>query len=101
MYERTDRYAAAEVEVCARKQRLEAAPFWSLRFSDNTEAIDGFAQSVREPRLSGFDLTPGDCLRGWVSFEVPAGARPVRLGYTPPLGVPGGGATNTVRFPLP
>jgi hypothetical protein len=99
MYERTDRYAAAELEVCARTQRLEAAPFWTLRFSDNTEAND-FGQSVREPRLLGFDLTPGDCLRGWVSFEVPAGARPVRLGYTPPLGIEGGGGTNTIRFPL-
>jgi hypothetical protein len=83
--------------VCAGTRRLPAEGFWKLRFSDNTEAIEDGAP-VREPDLSAGDLIPGDCARGWVIFEVPAGARPVRLDYGPPLGVPGGGAGTTVRF---
>jgi len=56
-------------------------PFdFTLAMSDSTRietAIVG-----RDPSLHSAPLQANDCIRGWVTFEVPAGQRPVAVVYT-------------------
>jgi hypothetical protein len=84
-------WAAADVQACAPKGTIfpvsisDAA--WSLR------ATDGFAVSpwrgddpaFPQPRYpqTPTSLQAGQCVRGWVVFEVPTNGRPQLLRYSP------------------
>jgi hypothetical protein len=84
-------FAAADIEGCAASAGV--TKFDRLRFlvelSDQRrfQSISG----VRQPALAPPDLTPGQCARGWVGFEVPQGARPAFLVYQ---------GSSTVRWPI-
>ncbi|MGE0792540.1 MAG: hypothetical protein AB7S26_43115 [Sandaracinaceae bacterium] len=66
-----NRFVAIDVEACTTAAPGSLNPFqYRAQLSDNTrwEANIG----VREPALNHTELVAGDCVRGWVSFEVPA-----------------------------
>ena len=52
---------------------------WELAMPDNTRLRAG--TNVTEPQLASSPLGPGDCIRGWVSFEVPQSATPSHVVY--------------------
>lgn len=81
--------AAADVEICVTadlsnydgqvvppEQRfLTSNPYdWVLAMPDNSRLQPSHARS--EPALNAADIAEGQCVRGWVSWEVPAGVRP-------------------------
>ena len=71
-------FAAIDVEGCA-KADLEAPasinPFdFELQMPDNTRRQADIG--VREPSLNDTTLFAGDCVRGFVTFQVPAGVTP-------------------------
>jgi len=51
--------------------------FFQLVMPDDTRASP--ASPVKEPALRVTRLAPGECIRGWVTFESPAGVRPVAV----------------------
>lgn len=66
-------FAAAEVQECAGPagERFSPNRFdFELALTDNTRIQAGV--EVQAPQLASSPLLPGDCIRGWVSFEVPA-----------------------------
>ena len=66
-----------ETELCAGPQGagISANPFYfQLQMGDNSRI--NATVPVKDPALNATTLTaPGDCVRGWVSFQVPTGAQ--------------------------
>jgi len=84
-------WAAADVQSCAPQGTVfpvsisDAA--WSLRFGNGTVVNPSHVDDPVFPQPQ-YPQTPtplqaGDCVRGWVIFEVPADNRPMLLRYTP------------------
>lgn len=78
-------FAAVDVEFCAEVETGDDQQTtyyvgpgdWELQMGDNTRR--SFDIPVKEPSMSYADVPVGDCLRGWVSFQVPAGEKPEAL----------------------
>lgn len=65
-------FASVEVQECAGAagERFSPNRFdFELALTDNTRVRAGI--EVTTPQLASSPLLPGDCIRGWVSFEVP------------------------------
>lgn len=68
-------YAAIDVQECAGSAGSSANPFdWALRMPDNSRISS--TVGWKEPPLHAVDLAASDCVRGWVTFEVPQGITP-------------------------
>lgn len=77
-------YAAADIEACASPDLegsvdLNPAAF-NLQMPDNTRVETDVG--VKEPSLDFTTLPPGDCVRGFVTFQVPQGETPTYLIFT-------------------
>ncbi len=77
-------FAAIDVEGCTRPD-LEGAvsigPFdFQLQMPDNTRR-DAF--SLKEPALHETDLAAGDCVRGFMTFEIPEGVTALFVIFNP------------------
>ncbi len=87
-------FAAADIELCVNadltkdpdtgaaippdKQYVSATPFdYELMMPDNTRLQPTFG--AREPGLNATNIERGQCLRGWVAWQVPVGVRPVSI----------------------
>lgn len=76
-------YGAIEVEICAgRRGAPRVTPDgFSVELPDGTRR--GRSRfGPREPALAEASLGPGECVRGWVSFEVPTNERPVHVVFS-------------------
>lgn len=72
-----NRFFTTDVQECAgaSAKNVSANPFdWTLQMPDNTRIDSGIG--ARKPALNSTDLAPGDCARGWVTFETPAKVMP-------------------------
>ncbi len=59
-------------------------PFFAkLKTADNREYNP--TVGAAEPSLKSGEQRPGETVRGWITFEIPADARPATLIYDPPL----------------
>lgn len=71
-------YASADVEGCAKdntKRQVSFNPFdFKLAMQDNTRLGPAFGGP--DPALNHTELLAGDCVRGYVTFEVPQGQNP-------------------------
>ncbi len=69
-------FAAIDVEGCATPSKSAGFnPFdFTLQMPDNTRLEADI--EVKEPALHDTTLTPGDCVRGWITFQTPQGERP-------------------------
>ncbi len=78
--------AVADAQVCAGERGTEARNgYFQIKTADNRlYPIWAVPQSAADP---GFPITqqlpPNDCIRGWVSFEVPEGATVAAIYYSP------------------
>lgn len=76
-------YAAIDVEGCANQDaanQVTLNPFdFQLVMPDNTRLQPSFGGP--EPALNHGNLLAGDCLRGYVTFEVPQGQSPKAVLY--------------------
>jgi hypothetical protein len=87
-------YAAADIEACVNadltkdpdtgaavppdQQVISVNPYdYQLMMPDNTRLQPTFG--AREPALNATDVEHGQCVRGWVSWQVPIGVRPVSI----------------------
>ena len=64
-------FVAAEVQECAGPAGERFSPNrydFELAMTDNTRVDPGI--EIQTPQLSSSPLLPGDCIRGWVSFEM-------------------------------
>lgn len=72
-------YGAIEVKTCllrGKPEEVSVAP-WSLEWADGTVAADKwFGVASPEYPYELRTLNPGKCVRGWISFTVPAKAKP-------------------------
>ncbi len=75
-------FAAIDVEGCATPSKSAGFnPFdFTLQMPDNTRLEADIA--VKEPALNDTTLTPGDCVRGWITFQTPQGERPKFIIFT-------------------
>lgn len=71
-------YNAADIEACASPDLKGSADFnpfdFGLQMPDNTRLQPHVG--VKEPALNLTTLPPGDCVRGYVTFQVPQGGTP-------------------------
>jgi hypothetical protein len=82
--------ASADVEICTSahtpKGTVAYPPFFTLSLTNGTSLhIDSTA--AKTPGLKPTPLGPKQCVRGWISFTVPAGGKVSALVYTygPPI----------------
>lgn len=90
-------WAALDVQVCLPAtadddSSLSSFP-WTVRFADNSTAefadVTGMTGWPKPQYPMGDRRTPaGSCVRGWITFATPAGARPVMAVYAPSGGAP-------------
>jgi hypothetical protein len=74
------RYVAYDVTITALADNVAYNPFYaSLKLADNTEANVGFGGP--DPALQSGTLAKGEAARGWLAFEIAAGAQPATLSY--------------------
>lgn len=76
-------YGAVDMEFCAVVEPLAGSMYrvnpgdWELVMADNTRRT--FEMSAKEPALHHTEVAVGDCLRGWITYQVPQGERPAFL----------------------
>lgn len=73
------RYMVADVEGCANNNAqpnsVEMNPFYfEMQMPDNTRVKPNISEW--EPALHQQELSPGDCVRGFVTYQVPIGQAP-------------------------
>jgi hypothetical protein len=80
-------WGAADVEVCARSAGYLNNGSWVLVYADHTriEASSiGYQQFPKPEYPSGdTDVVAGQCIRGWITYPVPAGKKPSAVHYQP------------------
>ncbi|MCX7620261.1 MAG: hypothetical protein N2037_05375 [Acidimicrobiales bacterium] len=79
------RFAAAEVEVCAGNFQLDniGERRWSMEVTgDRRVSAWDAPRSPKSPRFSaGATVRPGECIGGWVVFQIADNADPVSVDY--------------------
>lgn len=80
-------WGAADVEICAKIDGAMSRANWRLTYADHT-TIEPSGTGYRqfpEPEYpwDERDLTAGQCIRGWLTFAVPAGQKPATVQYQP------------------
>jgi FlaG/FlaF family flagellin (archaellin) len=80
-----NKYVAVDVEGCAASNASTATQLnmfsFELVMSNNTRISP--TVSIIEPGLNSVDLLPGDCGRGYVTFEIPKDQKPSSLTFKP------------------
>jgi hypothetical protein len=73
-------FAAIDVEACATSGQASTVNSFNfkLQMPDNTRRD---VTSGKDPALNFTNLAANDCVRGWVTFEVPAGQRAAYVTY--------------------
>jgi hypothetical protein len=88
--------AAIDVQACGAKTSVfdvsvSSAP-WTLLLADgaSVRSTTGTFPQLPDPRYPDLQISlkPGDCIRGWIVFALPAGSRPVLAQYAPPSSSP-------------
>lgn len=75
------KYGAADVEACAESKAGSINPFdFTLQMADNRRIEHGIGGP--EPALHHTELPPGDCARGYVTFDVPDAGTPAYLVFS-------------------
>ncbi|MBM0255511.1 hypothetical protein [Micromonospora sp. 4G55] len=83
-------WGAADIKVCVNKGYIEnqivvSNSSWALTYADDTqiEASSTGYDSFPKPEYPWGEkaLAPGRCVRGWITFPVPARKRPVFVEY--------------------
>jgi hypothetical protein len=83
-------WSAIDVEVCVPAAPDEYAVvnyLWSLTMPDNSiiEPSSSTYQGFPQPEYPFEQMvSPGQCVRGWITFAVPGDSRPTGVQYTPP-----------------
>jgi Domain of unknown function (DUF4352) len=69
-------FSVIDAEACAGNASMSINPqSFGLQMPDNSRLDPAFTSAV-EPRLNLSNLAPGDCARGYVTFETPQGQAP-------------------------
>lgn len=69
-------FGAVDVEFCGGTQLKSYNPYYvEMVMADNTQLETAYPE--KEPSLTSGELEPDECSRGWVTFKVPVGQRPV------------------------
>jgi len=80
-------WGAADVEICSKIAGFLNNLSWTLVYADHTriEASNvGYQQFPLPAYPAGdTDITAGQCVRGWITYPVPSGKRPVGVHYQP------------------
>jgi hypothetical protein len=80
-------WGAADVEICAKIDGAMSRTNWRLTYADHTTiepSSTGYRQfPAPEYPWDERDLTAGQCVRGWLTFAVPAGQKPATVQYQP------------------
>jgi hypothetical protein len=84
-------WAAADVQACAAASNIFNASAntlnWQVVYADQTEVDATRVTYPQFPRplfpMGQRRLKPGECVRGWIVFGVPVGAKPVVVRFAP------------------
>ncbi len=91
-------WAGADVQVCVQRTvifdvSISRGP-WQLMTADGRTVPATLTADARFPQpaypTDHRRLHPGDCVRGWIAFAVPAGAQPAAVQYAPADAAPVG-----------
>lgn len=84
-------WGSADVQVCTHSGATATVTVdwetWALRYADNsiveatTKTDDAFPQPLYP--VKSHEVPAGQCVRGWITFAVPAGTKPTLVEYTP------------------
>lgn len=80
-------WGAADVEVCVKVDGTLVNSSWLLIYADHT-TIEPSSVGYQQFPLPAYpwgekEVTAGQCVRGWITFPVPAGKRPATVQYNP------------------
>jgi hypothetical protein len=89
-------WGAVDVQACSSASSIFAVSVsetpWSLVYADGTAVSPTAADRAQLPQpaypTTPRSLQPGECLRGWIVFAVPAGTVPQWVRYAPPDAAP-------------
>jgi hypothetical protein len=89
-------FAAVDVGGCISSTSASAAEgpspaFFELVLADDSRSR-ALTSGVKVPELRASRLAPGECVRGWITFEPQAGVKPVAVVFS---------ASTLVRWTLP
>jgi hypothetical protein len=84
-------WGAADVQMCAATSNIFSASTssfnWQVVYADDTEVDAARVTYKQFPRpvfpIGQRRLKPGTCIRGWIMFGVPAGAKPLVVRFAP------------------
>lgn len=80
-------WGAADVEVCPKMDGYLNNLNWVLVYADHTriEASNVIYQQFPAPEYpaADTDVVAGQCVRGWITYAVPAGKKPASVHYQP------------------
>ena len=84
-------WGSADVQVCtladAKANVTVDWKTWSLRYADNSVVAAGDKNDDAFPRpeypFTSRPLAGGQCVRGWITFSVPASSKPIAVEYQP------------------
>lgn len=80
-------WGAADVEICVKVGGVMSRYSWRLTYADHTTiepSGTGYRQFPQPEYPWGErELSDGQCIRGWITFAVPAGKRPATIQYQP------------------
>lgn len=82
-------YSALEVKVCAAHHLSVSDGPWSLVGADSSSNdVKVSGGGLKEPEYPGYPdpLNAGDCVLGWITFDVPKSEHIVAAKYAPSLG---------------
>ena len=78
-------FSVIDVGACAGNAATSINPYsFALQMPDNSRLDPAFVSAV-EPRLNLTNLSAGDCVRGYVTFETPQGQTPSFVLFEQPL----------------
>lgn len=80
-------WGAADVEICSNVDSYFNHSSWRLTYADHTmiePSSTGYRQFPQPDYPWGDqDITAGQCVRGWITYAVPAGKKPATVQYQP------------------
>ena len=77
-------WAAVDFQACAGNIQLSVNRLYLILSMQDNSRIQRDGNTTRTPELTSADLPAGECVRGWLTYQVPDGSKPVTIIWDDP-----------------
>lgn len=77
-------WAAVDFQACAGSNQFSVNRLYLILSMPDNSRIQRDGTTTRAPDLSSADLPAGECVRGWLTYQVPDGSRPSTIIWDDP-----------------